>query len=111
MDTATSDIRAVEFTQSCDGNSPILPDLLNQIPENEEIATVTADGAYDTRRCHTAICLLLQFEDVRREDITRTSIYQSPDHSGTSVTKYFNDEILIKSTTQTFLTIAFPDLN
>ncbi len=24
-------------------------------PEGEEIGTVTADGAYDTRRCHTAI--------------------------------------------------------
>lgn len=55
MDTATSDIRAVEFTPSRDGDSPILPDLLDQIPESEQIATVTADGAYDTRRCHTAI--------------------------------------------------------
>ena len=55
MDTATSDIRAVEFTPSSDGDSPVLPDLLDQIPEDEEIATVTADGAYDTRRCHTAI--------------------------------------------------------
>jgi len=55
MDTATSDIRAVEFTPSSDGDSPILPELLEQIPESEEIGTVTADGAYDTRRCHTAI--------------------------------------------------------
>ena len=55
MDTATSDIRAVEFTPSSDGDSPLLPELLNQIPEGEEIGTVTADGAYDTRRCHTAI--------------------------------------------------------
>lgn len=37
------------------GDSPILPELLDQIPEVEEIGTVTADGAYDTRRCHTAI--------------------------------------------------------
>ena len=55
MDTATSDIRAVEFTPSSDGDSPVLPDLLDQIPEVEKIATVTADGAYDTRRCHAAI--------------------------------------------------------
>ena len=55
MDTATSDIRAVEFTSSSDGDSPVLPELLDQIPEGEEIGTVTADGAYDTRRCHTAI--------------------------------------------------------
>ena len=55
MDTPTSDIRAVEFTPSRDGDSPVLPELLGQIPEGEQIGTVTADGAYDTRRCHTAI--------------------------------------------------------
>jgi len=55
MAPATSDIRAVEFTPSRDGDSPVLPDLLDQIPEDEQIGTVTADGAYDTRRCHTAI--------------------------------------------------------
>jgi hypothetical protein len=55
MDTATSDIRAVEFTPSSDGDSPVRPDLLDQIPDGEEIGTVTADGAYDTRRCHTAL--------------------------------------------------------
>ena len=55
MDTATSDIRAVEFTPSSDGDSPILPELLGQIPEDEQIGSVTADGAYDTRRCHSAI--------------------------------------------------------
>ena len=55
MDPATSDIRAVEFTPSREGDSPVLPDLLGQIPEDEQIGTVTADGAYDTRRCHKAI--------------------------------------------------------
>ena len=55
MDTATSDIRAVEFTPSSDGDSPVLPELLDQIPEGQRLGTVTADGAYDTRRYHTAI--------------------------------------------------------
>jgi hypothetical protein len=55
MDTATSDSRAVEFTPSSDGDSPVLPELLGQIPEGEEIGTVTVDGAHDTRRCYTAI--------------------------------------------------------
>jgi hypothetical protein len=55
MDPATSDIRAVEFTPSRDGDSPVLPDLLGQIPAGEQIGTVTADGAYDKRRCHKAI--------------------------------------------------------
>ena len=51
----TSDIRAVEFTPSSKGDSPVLPDLLGRVPENEQIGTVMADGAYDTRRCHKAI--------------------------------------------------------
>ena len=55
MDTQTGDVRAVEFTSSRQGDSPLLPELLAQIPEGEEIATVTADGAYDTRRCHAAV--------------------------------------------------------
>lgn len=55
MDTATSDIREVEFTPSRDDDSPVLTELLDQIPEDEEISTVTADGAHETRRCHTAI--------------------------------------------------------
>ncbi|WP_127563116.1 IS5 family transposase, partial [Nioella ostreopsis] len=38
-----------------EGDSPVLPDLLDQIPDDEDIGTVTADGAYDTRRCHSAI--------------------------------------------------------
>lgn len=33
----------------------MLPDLLSQIPKDQEIGSVTADGAYDTRKCHDAI--------------------------------------------------------
>ena len=42
MDTATSDIRAVKFTPSSDGDSPVLPELLDQIFQGEAIGTVTA---------------------------------------------------------------------
>lgn len=55
MDTATGDIRAVEFTSSRQGDSLILPELLSQIPAGEDIETVAAGGAYDTCRCHAAI--------------------------------------------------------
>ncbi|GAA0300214.1 hypothetical protein GCM10008966_21190 [Rhodovulum strictum] len=54
MDTVTSDIRAVEFTPSREGDSPVLPDLLDQFQDDEDIGAVTADGACDTRR-HGAI--------------------------------------------------------
>ena len=40
MDTAVLDIRAVEFTPSSDGDSPVLPELLGQIPEGEVVACV-----------------------------------------------------------------------
>lgn len=52
MDRATSDIRALEFTSSRYGDSP---DVLGQIPDNQQIDSVTADGAYDTCRCHIVI--------------------------------------------------------
>ena len=55
MDEATLEVRAVEITGSGVGDAPVLPDLLAQIPEGEEIASVTADGAYDTRGCRDAI--------------------------------------------------------
>lgn len=55
MDAGTGDVRAVEFTSSRQGDSPLLPELLSQIPPDEPIDTVTADGAYDTRRSHGAI--------------------------------------------------------
>jgi hypothetical protein len=42
MDPATSDIRAVEFTPSRDSDRPILPDLLGQIPDAEQMGSVTA---------------------------------------------------------------------
>ena len=33
----------------------MLPELLDQVPEGQEIGMVTADGAYDTRACHNAV--------------------------------------------------------
>jgi len=48
-------VRAVEVTGSNIGDAPMLPELLNQIPSDQDIGSVTADGAYDTRKCHEAI--------------------------------------------------------
>ncbi len=62
-----SDLTA-EFTTSDVGDAPMLPELIDQIPPGQEIASVTApshgllanreratDGAFDTRKCHDAI--------------------------------------------------------
>ena len=57
MDEATLEVRAVESSLanatgpnepvdgSGVGDAPVLPDLLDQTPEDEPIASVTADGA------------------------------------------------------------------
>ena len=55
IDEETLEIRAVEVTTSSIGDAPMLPDLLDQIPADEDISSVTADGAFDTRKCHDAI--------------------------------------------------------
>jgi hypothetical protein len=55
IDEETLEIRADEITGSHIGDAPVLPDLLSQIPQDQDIGSVTADGAYDTRRCHDAI--------------------------------------------------------
>jgi len=55
IDEETLEVRAVEITGSHIGDAPVLPDLLGQIPADQEIGSVTADGAYDTRKCHDVI--------------------------------------------------------
>ena len=55
IDEETLEVRAVEVTTSNVGDAPMLPELLNQIPADQTIGSVTADGAYDTRKCHDVI--------------------------------------------------------
>jgi len=42
IDEQTLKIRAIEVTSSSIGDAPILPDLLNQIPPDQELGSVTA---------------------------------------------------------------------
>ena len=51
----TLEIRAIEVTDNSVGDAPMLPKLLSQMPGDEAVASVSADGAYDTRACRTAI--------------------------------------------------------
>ena len=55
IDAVTLDIRAIEVTTNAIGDAPMLPNLLAQIPQDEQILSVGGDGAYDTRACHAAI--------------------------------------------------------
>jgi len=55
IDANTLEIRAIEVTDNSVGDAPMLPELLGQIPSDEPIASVSGDGAYDTKTCHAAI--------------------------------------------------------
>ena len=55
IDAQTLEIRAIEVTDNSVGDAPMLPELLSQIPPEERIATVSGDGAYDTKGCHEVI--------------------------------------------------------
>ena len=54
IDEDTLEVRAVEVTTKNVGDAPMLPELLNQVPPDQTIGSLTADGAYDTRKCHDA---------------------------------------------------------
>lgn len=54
IDAQTREIRAIEVTSNAIGDVPMLPELLTQIPAEEEIASVCAGGgAYGTRAVGT----------------------------------------------------------
>ena len=59
IDAHTLEIQAIEVTdnsvEGSAGGAPMLPELLAQIPPDEVVASVNADGAYDTKACHAAI--------------------------------------------------------
>jgi len=55
IDAITLEIRAIEVTDNSTGDAPMLPCLLDQIADDEPIANVSGDGAYDTKGCHEAI--------------------------------------------------------
>jgi hypothetical protein len=51
---ATLEIRAIDVPDNATVDAPILPCLLDQIPAGEAVASVSGDGAYDTKGCHEA---------------------------------------------------------
>jgi hypothetical protein len=55
IDAHTLEIRAIEVTDNSVGDAPMLPELLAQIPPDEALASVSAEGACDTKACHAAI--------------------------------------------------------
>ena len=54
VDAHSHEVRVVEMTDHRHGDSEILPDLLAQLPEGEQIAVINGDGAHDTRTAYAA---------------------------------------------------------
>lgn len=53
VDEATGEIVAAVASEASVSDDAVLPDILEQVPG--ELAQVSADGAYDKRRCYTAL--------------------------------------------------------
>jgi hypothetical protein len=54
VDAQTLESRAIKVTDNAIGDAPMLALLRAQIPQDELLHTVSADGAYDTKACHEA---------------------------------------------------------
>jgi IS5 family transposase len=55
VDSQSQEVVAVELTANFVGDAEVLPDLLEQLDPEEALASVAADGAYDTVNAHEAI--------------------------------------------------------
>lgn len=55
LDASTGQLRAALMTHQDVADNEVLPELLDQIPAEEPICTISADGAYDAHACHAAI--------------------------------------------------------
>jgi hypothetical protein len=52
IDANTLEIRAIEVSDNSVGDAPMLPELLDQTPLDETVASVSGDGANDTKASH-----------------------------------------------------------
>ena len=55
IDAETLQICAIQLTTNNVSDSQVLGDLLDQIPQDEQIDSVYTDGAYDTKQCRQVI--------------------------------------------------------
>ena len=55
IDAKTLQIRAAQLTTNNLSDSQVLGDLLDQIPQDEQIDPIYTDGAYDTKQCRQVI--------------------------------------------------------
>ena len=55
IDAQTLQIRAISVTSNDVSDASVVPDLLQQLPADEALESVTGDGAYDTQQVYEAV--------------------------------------------------------
>lgn len=55
IDAQTLQIRAICVTSNNVSDAAVIPDLLEQLPEDEDLESLTGDGAYDTQQVYEAV--------------------------------------------------------
>ena len=55
IDAQTLQIRAICVTSSNASDAAVIPDLLQQLPDDEVLESLTGDGAYDTQAVHEEV--------------------------------------------------------
>ena len=57
IDEETFYVRAGKVATSNVGGAFMLPELLDQIPSEQRLGSVTTETAYDPRKCHEAVAV------------------------------------------------------
>ena len=55
IDAQTMQIRAICVTSNNVSDAAVIPDLLDQLPQDEKFESLTGDGAYDTKQVYEAV--------------------------------------------------------
>lgn len=99
IDAQTLQIRAVQLTTNNVSDSQVLDNLLDQIPQEEQIDSVYADGAYDTKLCRQVIASRKAYaviparknskpwKDTRIRSLQRNELLKMVKHLGRTIWK------------------------
>lgn len=71
IDARTLQIRAICVTSNNVSDAAVIPDLLEQLPEDKELERLTGDGAYDTQQVYEAVAKRGALAIARMHESTR----------------------------------------
>ena len=105
IDAQTLQIRAICVTSNNVSDAAVIPDLLQQLPEDEVLESLTGDGAYDTQPVYEVVIkretspsfLLARMLEYAKVKPLRIEMWRSPHAEGWSEISG-NDGLVITST-------------